>query len=163
MDMAALQFTYSRSPNAAFFKIFIVLTRIACNLWVASVIGRARASPTMLPAFAVSVGAALVYHADVDTAARVALLAGPAVVVVDALGLSLDPVTLPVVAHDVAVRTHACNGSGWEGVLHNALLSGNARVAVPARVLAPLVYACMLGGAVSIDPALGLLRYFDCE
>ena len=146
-----------------FSKDFIVLTRVACNFWIASIIGRARASPAMLPAFAVSVGAALVYDADVDTAAGVALLAGPTVVVIDALGLSLDPVTLPVVAHDVAVRTHACNGPGREGVLYNALLSGNARVAVSARVLAPLVNTCMLGGAVSIDPALGFLRYFDCE
>ena len=51
----------------------------------------------------------------------------------------------------------------WEGVFDNALLSGNARVAVAARVLAPLVDTCMLGGTVCIDPALGLFRYFDCK
>ena len=122
----------------------LILTRVACNLWVTPVVGRARASSAVLSALAVGIGAALVDQADVNTAARVALLAGAAVVIIDALGLSLDPVALAIVAHHVAVRTHACNGPGWQGVFDNTLLSSNARVVVSTRVLASCFNACML-------------------
>ena len=141
--------------------VYANLTRVACNLGVSPVVGRTRACPAVLPAFTFGIGSALVDDADVDTAARVALLGCPAVIVVHTLRLRLNAVALATPAHHIAVRTHACNGPGWEGVLDNALLSGNARVAVPARVLAPLVDTCMLRGAVGVNPTLGLVRYFD--
>ena len=69
---------------------------------------------------------------------------------------------LSAVVDEEPLGAGACNGAGGQRVEHGALLPDRAGVLRAARVVAALVGARQLRGAVGVHAALGVVSYHSC-
>ena len=69
---------------------------------------------------------------------------------------------LSAVVHEEPFWAGACNGAGGQSVEHGALLSDGAGVLRATGVVAALVGARQLRGAVGVHAALGVVSYHSC-